>query len=122
MNKRLSKYTASFDHFDKSLIVLSATSGGITISSFTTVIGAPVRIAIASFSFAFSITAGIVKEILKTTQNEKKKHNKILMLARSKLNSIESKMSEGSINNEINNEYFSTIINKKKILRTKRKH
>ena len=39
ISKRLSKYIASFDYFDKSLIVLSATSGSISIASFATVIG-----------------------------------------------------------------------------------
>ena len=44
----------------------------------------------ASCRLAFSITAGFVKKFLKTTRNKKKKHNKIVMLARSKLNGIES--------------------------------
>ena len=73
MSKRLSKYIASFDYFDKSLIVLSVTSGGISIALFATVIGAPVGIASAIFSLAFSITTGIVKKLLKTTQKKKKK-------------------------------------------------
>ena len=94
MIKRLSKYIASFNYFDKSLIVLSVTTGSIFIASFATVIGAPVGITSASFSFAFSISTGIVKTFLKTTQNKKKKHNKIVTLARSNLNSIESKTSE----------------------------
>ena len=38
MSKRLSKYIASFDYFDKSLIVLSATRGNISIASFASVI------------------------------------------------------------------------------------
>ena len=61
MSKRLDKYIASFDYFDKSIIVLSAASGSICIASFATVIAATVGIASASFSFAFSITTGIVK-------------------------------------------------------------
>ena len=97
MSKRLSKYIASFDYFDKSLIVLSVTTGSISIASFATVIGAPVGIVSASFSLAFSILTGIVKKLLKTTRNQKKKHSKIVMLARSKLCSIESKISEALI-------------------------
>ena len=112
MSKRPSKYIASFDCFDKSLIVLSATSGSISIASFATVIGAPVGIASASFSLAFSICRGIIKKLLKTTRNKKKKHNKIVILARSKLNSIESKISEALTNNQISHEDFLTIINK----------
>ena len=101
MSKRLSKYIASFDYFDKSFIILSVTAGIISIASFTTVIGAPVGIASASFSLVFSISTGIIKKLLKTTANKKKKHNKIVMLARSKINRIESKISEALINNEI---------------------
>ena len=56
MSKKPRKYIAVFDYFDKTLIVLSATSGEISIISFTSVIGVPVGIASASFSFAFSLT------------------------------------------------------------------
>ena len=113
-SKRLSKYIVSFDYFDKSLIVLSVTTGSISIASFATVIGAPVGIVSASFSLAFSISTGIIKKLLKTTRNKKKKHNKIVMLARSKLNSIECKISQALINNEISNEDFITILNEEK--------
>ena len=113
MSKRLSKYIASFDYFDKSLIVLSVTTGSISIASFATVVGAPVGMRSVSFSLAFSITTGIVKKLLKTTKN-KKKHNKIVMLARSKLNSIESKISKALMDNEISHEDFETIINEEK--------
>ena len=113
MSKRLSKYIASFDYFDKSLIVLSVTTGSISVASFATIIGAPVGIVSASFSLAFSISTGIVKKLLKTKRNKKKKH-KIVMLARSKLNGIESKISEALINNEISHEDFMTIINEEK--------
>ena len=68
----------------------------------------------ASFSLAFSIFTGIVKKLLKTTRNKKEKHNKIVMLTRSKLNRIESKISEALINNEISHEDFMTIINEEK--------
>ena len=91
---KLGKYIASFDYFDKSLIVLSAKSGSISIALVSTVIGAPVGMANASFSLEFSITTGIVKELSKITQNKTKKHNTIFILAKSKLNSIESKISE----------------------------
>ena len=61
MSKRLSKYIASFDYFDKYLIVLSATTGSISIASFATVIGTSVGIASASLSLAFSLSTGLVK-------------------------------------------------------------
>ena len=73
MSKRPSKYIASFDYFDKSLIVLSVATGSISIASFAMVIGAPVGMISASCSIAFSITTGIVKKFLKATKNNKKK-------------------------------------------------
>ena len=95
-------------------MVFSATIDSISIASFATVIGVPVGIASASFSFVFLRTTWIIKNLLKTTQNKKRKHNKIVMLARSKLNSIENKMSEELGNNEISHEDFTTIINEGK--------
>ena len=92
MSKRFSKYIASFDYFDKSLIVLSATSGSISIASFATVVGTAVGIASASLSLTFSLSSGLVKKLLKTTRNKKKTHNKIFILTRSRLNSIENRI------------------------------
>ena len=54
------------------------------------------------------------KKLLKATRNEKKEHDKIVMLARSKLNSIESKISEALMNNQISHEDFMTIINEER--------
>ena len=55
-----------------------------------------------------------MKKLLKTTRNKKKKYNEIILLARSKLNSIEIKISEALINSEISHEDFITIINEEK--------
>ena len=74
MSKKPSKYIAAFDYIDKTLIFLSATSGGISIISFTSVIGIPAGLASA--------------------RKKKKKQNKIVALAKSKLNSIETLMSQ----------------------------
>ena len=100
MSKRFSKYIPSFDYFDNSLIALSVTTGSLSITSFATVTGAPVGVTSANFTLAFSVCTGIVKIMFKTTKSKKKKHNKIVMLAGSKSNSIESKISEALINHE----------------------
>ena len=96
-SKKLSKYIATFDYFDKTLIVLSATSVGVSIISFASVIGVPVGIASASFTLVFSLTTGIIKKLLSITRNKKKKLNKVLVLAKSKLNSIEALISQALI-------------------------
>ena len=71
---------------------------------FTRVIEVSVRIASASFSLVFSLSTGIIKNLLKITRNKKKKHNKIVMLAKIKLNSIEKLVSQALINFEISHE------------------
>ena len=70
--KKISNYFAAFDYIDNVLIALSATSGGVSIISFTSVVGAPVGITSASFTLMFSPTTGIVKKLLSITRNNKK--------------------------------------------------
>ena len=113
ISKNISKYIASLDYFDKSLNVLSMLSGSISIASFATIIGAPAGVIGGSCSFMFSITSGFVKKFLKTMRNKKKKNNKIVMLARGKLNSIESKISKALADNEISHEDFEINEEKK---------
>ena len=55
MSKKLDKYICFFDYFDKSFIVLSVTSGSVSIASFATVLGIPIRITSASLSLPFSL-------------------------------------------------------------------
>ena len=76
MSKRLSKYIAFCDYIDKTLIVLSAASGSISIASFATVIGTPVGIASATLCLTFSLFTGIVKKLLKATRNKKERYKK----------------------------------------------
>ena len=112
MSKKLNKYIAAFDYIDKTLIVLSPASEEVSIISFVSVNGAPAGVARVSFSFIFSLTIGIIKKLLSITRNKKKKHNKIFMLATSKLNSIET-LSQALIDLEISHEEFKTIFNEK---------
>ena len=112
-SKKLNKHVTIFDYIDKILIILSTTSGGISIISFTSIIGVPAGIASASFTLIFSIITGIIKKLLNITRSKKKKHDKILMLAKSKLNSIESLISQALNDMEISHEEFIIILNEK---------
>ena len=89
-SKKLSKYVAVFEYIDKFLIVSSAATGGVSLCLFTSVVGAPVT--------------GIVKKLLSTTRNKKKKHDKIFMLAEIKFNSNETLISQALIDMEISHE------------------
>ena len=80
----MNRYVTIFDYIDKILIILSATTGWISIISFAT----------ASFTLIFSLTTGIIKKLLDITRRKKEKHDQILMLAESKFISIETLMSQ----------------------------
>ena len=96
------------------LVVFCATSSGISIISSASVVGTPVKIASASFSLVFSLTTGIIKKLLSITRSKKKKHDKILMLANSKLDSIETLVSQALIDMETSHKEFNAIIREKK--------
>ena len=116
-SKNLSKCATTFDYIDKILIVLSAACTRVCIISSASLVGAPVGIASASLTLAFSLTTGITKKLLNIARNKKKKHDKILMLAKSKLDSIENLV---LIDMEISHEQFNAIIREKqKYERTK---
>ena len=85
MTKNLRKYITAFDYIDKALIVLFATCEEVSIIFFARVIGAPAGIASASFTLVFSLTTGIETKLLQITRNKKKKHDKTVILAKSKL-------------------------------------
>ena len=112
-SKNLNRYVTIFDYIDKILILLSAATGGISIVSFTTAIGASVEIASAGVTLIFSLTAGIIKKLLDITRKKKKKHDKILMLAESKFNSIETLISQALADLDIVHEEFIMILKEK---------
>ena len=78
------------------------------------VVGAPAGIAGASFTLILSLTIEIIKKLRSITRNKKKKHDKILLLAKSKLNSIEILVSQALIDMEISHEKFDSILKEKK--------
>ena len=91
----------AFDYIDKILIVLSAITCGLSIISFTSTVGAPVGIASASVTLVLPLTTGIIKKLLSITRNKKKMHDNILMLAKSKLNNIETLVSQALIDMKV---------------------
>ena len=109
-SKKLSKYVTIFDYIDKILIVLSATSISVSIISFASTIGVPAGIVSTCFTLIFSITAEIIKKLLGTTIKKKKKHDQILILAKSKHNSIEALILLALNEIDISHKEFITIL------------
>ena len=113
--KKLNKYLVSFDYLDKIFITLSASFGTLSIASYAAVVGIPVGIAGFSLTLIFTIGTGINKSLLKVTKKRKKKHNKIIALAKSKLNTIETLLSSALNDSRKSHEEFTNVITEKNI-------
>ena len=113
--KKSNKYLVSFDYLDKIFITLSASFGTFSIASHATVVGIAVGIAGSSLALIFTIGTCINKSLLQLTKKRKKKHNKIITLAKSKLNTIETLLSSALNDSKISHEEFSNIITEKNI-------
>ena len=101
---------ASFDYLDKIFITLSASFGTLSIASYALVVGIPAGTTGASLTLVFTIGTGISKSSLKLTKKRKKKHNKIIVLAKNKLNTIDTLLSSALNDSEVSHEEFSNII------------
>ena len=125
--KKSNKDLVSFDYLDEIFITLSASFGTLSIASYASVVGIPAGITGASLTLVFTIGTGISKSLLKLTKKRKKKHNKIIVLAKNKLNMIDTLLSSALNDSEIIHEECTNIINEaniyeniKKILRNLR--
>ena len=83
--KKLNKHLVSFDYLDKIFIALSASFGTLSIASSASVVGTPAGISGSSLTLIFTIGTGISKSLLIVTKKRKKKHNKIIALAKKKI-------------------------------------
>ena len=86
-SQKLNKYVTTFDYIDKILIVLSATTGGVSLISFTRFTGAASWKSKCRFYFIFFFNNWNNKKIIK--YNKKKKKSIIKLLCWLKVNSIE---------------------------------
>ena len=113
--KKLNRYLVSFDYLDIIFVALSASFGTLSIASQATVIGIPGGDTGAYLTLIFTIGTGISKSLLKVTKKRKKKHNKIIALAKNKLNTIDTLLSSALNDSKISHEDFTNIITEKNI-------
>ena len=88
MSKNHIKVCTTLNYIEHFLILGSTITGCISISAFASLVGIPTGLMSPAMGLKiFSITAGI-KKYKSLVKKKKKKHNKIVLLAKSKLNSI----------------------------------
>ena len=88
-SKKLSKYVAVFDYIDQALIVLDATSGGV-LFRLQVFLEHQLEYQVQVLLYFFSSNRNSQRITDYNKKEKKKKHVKILTLAKSKLNSIET--------------------------------
>ena len=110
--KKLNKYIVSFDYLDKILITLSESFGMLSIASYTSVVGIPAGITGASLTLVFTVGTGISKSLLKLTKKRKEKHNKIIVLAKNKLNTIDTLLSNALNNSKVTKDLLILLLKK----------
>ena len=113
--KKLNKYLVSFDYLNKIFITLSASFSTLSIASYASVVGIPASITGDFLTLVFTVGTGISRSLLKLTKKRKKKHNKIIVLPKNKLNIIDTLLSSALNDSEISHEEFTNIINEANI-------
>ena len=89
---------------------MSAAFGTLSIASYASVVDTPAGIAGSSLTLIFTIGTGVSKSLLKVTKKRKKKHNKIIALAKNKLNTIDTLLSRALNDSGISHEEFTNTI------------
>ena len=110
---KINKYIVAFDYADLVFITLSASCGTLSVASHVSVVVIAVGIAGVSLTLKFTMTTGVVKRLLSVKKKKKKKHNKIMVLARNKLNIVKTLLSSALSDFDISHEKFAKIIDEK---------
>ena len=113
MSKKHKKVCRVLNYTEHLLIVISTITGCVSISAFASLVGILIRISSSKIRLKICvISAGIKKyKLLIKKKKKKKKYDKIALLAKSKLNSIEVLISKALIDSNIIHDEFVLINN-----------
>ena len=110
MSKKHKKVCRVLNYIDCSVSIVYTITGSLSISAFASFVGTPIGITIFAIGLKIcAITAEIKKN--KSIIKKKKKHDKIVLLAKSKLSTIKVSISKGLIDSNINYDEFVLINN-----------
>ena len=106
MSKRHAKLCSVLNYIDHSLVATSTITGCVSISAFASLVGIPIRIASSKIGLKICVMTPGIKSII---NRKRKMHNKIELLTKSNLNSMELLMSKAVIDSNISHEKFVLI-------------
>ena len=111
---KLSKYLTGFDYADKILTVFLTVFSGTKIFAHVKGEKQLLRLITSVFSLLFCLSSGVVKKLQQETKTRKKKHNKLLYLAKNKLDCVEMLVSKSVMDGIIDHNEFLAIMKEKK--------
>ena len=111
MSEKHKKVCRVSNYIGHSLILIYTVTGCVSISAFASLVGIPVGIARSAIGLKSYVITARIKKYQSMIKKKKKKHDKIVLLAKSKLNSIEVLISKALIDSVINHDEFVLINN-----------
>ena len=109
MSKKHKKVCTTLNYIEHFLILASTITWYISISVFASLLGIPIGITSSVIGLKICAIAAGIKKYKSVIKKKKKSSDKIILLAKSKLNSIEVLISKASINSVINHDELVLI-------------
>ena len=102
ISKKYKKTCATLSYLENLLVLASVVTRCLLMSAFASLLGIPMGITSSTIRLKICTIATGIKECKSITKKKKKKHDKIVPLAKNKLNSIEVLISK-----DLTDSYFS---------------
>ena len=107
-HKKVCKTLNCFEHF---LIFVSAVSGCVSFSAFASLVIVPVGITSSAVGLKICAIFAGIKKYKSVIKKKRKKHDKIVLLGKAKLNAIEVLISNVLIDSYSSNDEFVSVNN-----------
>ena len=111
MCKKHKKVCGVLNYIEHLLILVSTVTGCVSISDFSSLVGIPVGITSSARGLEICVVTAGMKKYKSIIKKKKKKHDKIILLAKYKLNSIEVLISKVLIDSNITHDEFVSTNN-----------
>ena len=108
-SKKHKKVCRVLSYFDNSLIVISTITGCVSISAFASLVGSPIAITSSPIALKICVITTGIKKHKSINKKNKGKHDKTVLVAKSKLNSIELLIAKILIDSFISHDEFVSV-------------
>ena len=108
MIKKHKSVCRALNYIDHSPIVISTITGCVPISAFVSLVGIRIGIASSTIELKTCVITTAIKMYKSIIKKKRKNHDKIVLLAKFKLNNIEVLISKALINSNIN--YYEFVL------------